>query len=78
MSKMLLGQLVDDATYAGWQRLSNADKLSVVHANQAVLEANAAAAKRASLPPKPSNWDRGSNMDHRAWYLQQEREREGK
>jgi hypothetical protein len=74
MLKMLFGRIVDDEIFAGWERLSNADKRSVVHANQAGLEAQAPEAKRAALPEKPAAWGRFSSADKRTWYLQQERE----
>lgn len=51
----LFGEVVSDEARARYDAMSNADKLSLVHANQQRLETEAAEAKRASLPEKPAN-----------------------
>jgi hypothetical protein len=71
---MLFGKIVSDADRARYDALSNIDKRIFANYNQQVLEEEAAAAKLASLPQKPSNWDRGSPADHREWYLKAQRE----
>lgn len=70
MTKLVLGEVVTDEAYERWVKMSNVDKLSLVHANQARLAEKAAEAKRASLPSKPANWDRLSQSDRRTWYHQ--------